>query len=587
MKKIKLREKIIIIGLLQTVIIVGVLFFLYSRNAHEEAVETQVQKARSILLNTESVREEMAQKWSLGLFGMDELSEWAKVGEMEKILAAVPVVTAWSSAMKKADAGGYTFRVPKFSPRNPVNEPDEFEARVIKKIKQDDLEEYYEVDYAANAVRYFRPVKLTSECLACHGDPATSAELWGNNQGRDPTGVVMENWHAGEIHGAFEIILSLDEADAHAAMAVSKAGGLSLILLVCGAGLLFVLITRFVSDPVRKTIAEIKKIASGDLSSKITINGHDEISDLGRSLNEMVDQLSHMIKELIKKSRLLHDSSAGLAATSNQLTSGAEQTNQQSATVAAATEELTVNMKNMSTSTRQMSDSVHAVSSALEQMNIAVNEVAKSAEQAATVAREADGLAGSSHDQIDQLNSASEEIGRVLDVILDIADQTNLLALNATIEAARAGEAGKGFAVVANEVKALARQTAEATEDIGRRIKAIQSSSSKTVQSIGDIRRIVGQVNEASQTIASAVEEHSVTTREINDSVSQAAHASQTVSASVQEMSMATDEIAQNIVKVDENARQTAVSANHTQTAGEKLAQLSNEMDTLVKAFKT
>ena len=159
----------------------------------------------------------MGRKWTLGLFDKKMLSQWAKQGHMDRVLAAVPVVTAWQSAQAKAKEGGYEFRVPKLQPRNPKNEPDALETRALKALVADNLDEYQEIDHERNAVRYFRPIRLTQDCLLCHGSPSQSQALWGNADGKDPTGTKMEDWREGEIHGAFEIVKSLDEAEAQIA----------------------------------------------------------------------------------------------------------------------------------------------------------------------------------------------------------------------------------------------------------------------------------------------------------------------------------------------------------------------------------
>jgi methyl-accepting chemotaxis protein len=171
-------------------------------------------------------------------------------------------------------------------------------------------------------------------------------------------------------------------------------------------------------------------------------------------------------------------------------------------------------------------------------------------------------------------------------VIQDIAEQTNLLALNATIEAARAGEAGKGFAVVATEVKELAKQTASATEDIRRRIESIQASTGETVAAIGEIGHVIQQVNDVSRTIASAVEEQSITTREIASNVAQSAAAADTVAKGISESATATQEITQSIAAVNEAALQTAQGATNTQAAGSELTRLSEQLQGLVGQFR-
>lgn len=141
-------------------------------------------KARAICLTAESTRDEMENKWKMGLFKAEQLRDLAAEGQKEKVLAMVPVVSAWNAAMRKAQEGGYTFKVPKHSPRNPKNEPDALEAKALKLMEEKNLQEYYEIDPSLNAVRYFRAVRLTETCLLCHGDPKNSQALWGNRSGK-------------------------------------------------------------------------------------------------------------------------------------------------------------------------------------------------------------------------------------------------------------------------------------------------------------------------------------------------------------------------------------------------------------------
>jgi methyl-accepting chemotaxis protein len=171
-----------------------------------------------------------------------------------------------------------------------------------------------------------------------------------------------------------------------------------------------------------------------------------------------------------------------------------------------------------------------------------------------------------------KLGASSAEIGEVIKVITSIAQQTNLLALNATIEAARAGEAGKGFAVVGNEVKELAKQTAKATEDISRKITAIQTDTQGAVEAIGTISGVISQINDISGTIATAVEEQSATTNEMTRNVADAAKGS--------------GEITHNIEGVAEAARGTSSSAQESQKAANELAEMAVHLRGLVEQFK-
>jgi methyl-accepting chemotaxis protein len=347
-----------------------------------------------------------------------------------------------------------------------------------------------------------------------------------------------------------------------------------------------VIIAKGILGPLRKGVAFAETVASGDLTQRVDIDQRDEVGDLARSLNGMAQNLRRVMGQISQSAATLGGASTELSATATQLAGGAEETTTQSATVASAAQEMSANMANMAASTGEMSANVKTVAAAVEEMTASISEVAKNAEQAATVADQAAQLAATSNQSIGQLGGAADEIGKVIEVIQDIAEQTNLLALNATIEAARAGEAGKGFAVVATEVKELAKQTAEATEDIRKRIEGIQASTGSAVQSIGEISGVITKVNEVSRTIASAVEEQSITTKEIAQNVGQTASAAETVSRGVTQSAEASREITRNIAGVDQAAKQTAEGAAQTQTAGNEMSRLAEQLQTLVGQFK-
>lgn len=194
---------------------------------------------------------------------------------------------------------------------------------------------------------------------------------------------------------------------------------------------------------------------------------------------------------------------------------------------------LSSSMQDIGGSAEEMSSSVNTIASAIEEMSASLLEVAKGAGQAASIAQRAESNARKTHEIVDQLGLAAKEIGKVIDVINSIASQTNLLAINATIEAASAGDAGKGFAVVANEVKELAKQSANATDDIRARIDVIQSSTLAAVNAISEISEVIGELNQINNSIASAVEQQTATTNEISNSMGGAALAARTVSGSV------------------------------------------------------
>jgi methyl-accepting chemotaxis protein len=267
-----------------------------------------------------------------------------------------------------------------------------------------------------------------------------------------------------------------------------------------------------------------------------------------------ITQLKQVEAALENTVQTLASAAQELTSVSQQMASNSEETSSQASVVSAAAE--------------QVSRSVETVASAAEEMGASIKEIAKNANEAARVATAAVKVADKTNATVSKLGESSAEIGNVIKVITSIAQQTNLLALNATIEAARAGEAGKGFAVVANEVKELAKQTAKATEDIGRKIEAIQGDTKGAVEAIAQIGMIIGQINDIQSTIASAVEEQTATTAEISRNVGEAALGSR--------------EIAQNVMGVAQSARSTTEGAANTKASADELALMAAELQHLV-----
>ena len=262
--------------------------------------------------------------------------------------------------------------------------------------------------------------------------------------------------------------------------------------------------------------------------------------------------------DLLDASNQLSAASEELLSVSETMSANAEETSAQSNTASAASEEVNTGFQTVATN--------------MEEMMASIREITKNTNEASNKSADASHLSGKANQIIDQLGESSLAIGNIIKVITSIAQQTNLLALNATIEAARAGEAGKGFAVVANEVKELAKQTATATEDISKKIEAIQNDSQVAVTSIGSVTEAIEQLNSIAGNIASAMEEQSATTDEVARVVS--------------ESSTGVRQITENIQQVSVAAEQTGKATNDMRSASKNLADIAIVLQKLVERVK-
>ncbi|QNG36616.1 methyl-accepting chemotaxis protein [Geodermatophilaceae bacterium NBWT11] len=402
---------------------------------------------------------------------------------------------------------------------------------------------------------YYALAEDTLFPLADAGDAAAFAQVF-QDEVRPQTTAVVEPLQA--------------ESEAQSALAASRSSqgdeeagtALTLIWTVLALGVaaavaLTVLVVRRLLRTVRSVRTAVEALALGDLTVAPEVRSADELGQMAASLVAAQAQLRALMASVAGSADAVAASSEELSASSAQISASAEETSVQSGVVSGAADEV--------------SRSVATVAAGAEQMSASIREIAQSANEAARVAAGAVTEAETTNATITKLGVSSKEIGDVVKVITSIAEQTNLLALNATIEAARAGEAGKGFAVVANEVKELAQETARATEDIARRVEAIQADTGGAVAAIGRIGAVIGQINDHQLTIASAVEEQTATTNEMSRSVAEAAGGS--------------TEIAANITGVSTAASSTTQALGQTRVAVDELSRMAADLRTTVGRF--
>lgn len=596
-----------------------VLFFFFSSLYKEQAIESLATKARAVILSAESAREFAAEQGKHNVFRQDLTTK-------EEILRTVPIFAAMKVAKKKANELGFTLKIPKESPRNPDNEPDEYERSILNILNRKEISETWAIDEQTKQLRFFRPVELTSECMKCHGDPAKSMEYWGRNDGKDITGTAMEGWKTGEIHGAFEVLMPMAPVEAAVSQKALGIAGISF-----GITLIIILIGWYVAVRIKRPLQRLEvaadRLAGGDFESTIKVESQDEVGRLSRAFNEMNGKLlqrnneqnaylNNSVEEILESMQKFSngdltvevvpkkDDAIGnlfrgfneavnkiraalqhimqltdkakaeteqIASNSRQIASGSLTQAHQSGELAAAVEEMAATIMDTTRNTTVSAESARTISNNAKQGSSILGETQKSMVQITTAV-------GTNGKMIDQLVANMVQVGDIARTIEDIADQTNLLALNAAIEAARAGEHGKGFAVVADEVRKLADRTRNATTEIGRSIQTIQKESKDVVQSMESSLGAVEKGSGMMEQVVSVFDRITMDIHGLSDLINQVAAASE-------EQSAVTEQISQTINGISSVANEHAVGSEGLTRSVEELRALNENLVDQIQTF--
>lgn len=441
-------------------------------------------------------------------------------------------------------------------------------------------------DLNAQSLRFVMPSKAEESCLMCHG----SAKV-------------------GDVLGVTSVTVSTkDSVEAHRSMNHAL---VALFIVALGVELLLIwwCVTAVISKPIRRTSAMLEEIARAEvnLQRRLVVGSSDEIGEMAQLFNAFLEKLQNALRKiaantdtvafltsasqasalrtagcaekLIEQSELAATATDEASASIREMAISIAEANaaavsvdhaskmvtQNLNTVGVAAEQISASITTVASSAGDMTHSINDVAAAVEEMSVSLHEVARNTAHSATVTSQATTVASAALSTIQTLGNSAREIGKVVDMIQQVAAQTNLLALNATIEAASAGEAGKGFAVVANEVKALAKQTAAATEEIRTQVESIQRDTALCSTSIDEVVQVIDNINGITSTIAAAVEEQTATTSGIAQSIAHVAQNAATVSRSIEETATGASEVSRNVQQAVRGVRE--IDGNITELA--------------------
>jgi methyl-accepting chemotaxis protein len=485
-------RKIIFVSSASVLLSTVVALLVQSVTIRSQGTELTKNTMRAAVLAAETMRASISSLRARNSFDDAAILREAKSAtdfRQTRLYDTVPVVAAWKSIEQVARQEGFEFRVPKRHPRNPQNEPNASEGAILDYLEKSGQAEYFRADRSANLIVYARRIRLTADCLACHGEAGNSP----THDGKDALGFAMEGWHEGEIHGAFVLTAHLDQVD-HVASA------------------------RAQSDAIRTTM--LWMLPTG-LIVGLGFSWYGRHS-IVRPLLRVVQSTSQSSLETSEASRQIARASQSLA---------------ESATEQAATlEQISDSLSSVTEQTRNSADGAQQAKSLADETNAA-------AVRGAEHMKRMDEAMG-------EIRTATQSVSRIIKTIDEVAFQTNILALNAAVEAARAGQAGSGFAVVADEVRSLAQRSAEAAREttalVGNALERTTRGAaicSEVVSRLKEIEEHGKPLNHAVGAIASAAGEQRANIERVTSSVAELNQATQGVAANAEQSAAAATEL--------------------------------------------
>lgn len=488
----RLGTKLVLATLIAISLVVAVALLVGQGIITQQGTQLARQQMRSILLGAENARNSAAKLGETGAFDrkalLEGLKNYANFREAP-IYNTIPVVAGWKSVEEVAAKEGLKFRVVKNQARNPNNEPTAAEAPILKRLEEG-APDFFEVNRQSGQIIYARPIALTPDCLACHGDPATSP----TGDGKDLLGFRMENWKAGEVHGAYILSSPLSKVEKVVQASVSQT---LMWLLPMGVviSIAFWLLTQTtLIKPIEKTIGDLAS------TSDQTSSASGEIASAGQSLAESCSTQAASLEE-----------------------------------TSAALEEIASMSK---TNAQQAGDAANSA-----------DGIAKSAESSQAMMNRL-------VDAINQIRDSSSEVSKIVESIDQIAFQTNILALNAAVEAARAGEAGAGFSVVAEEVRRLALRSAVAAKETAEKIQLAATRTQGGSQLCEEMQKEFALIVEQTHKLRTQIGQVATASKEQEGGVAQISTAVQNIDKTTQAIAATSEESAASAAALGQQAQQ-------------------------------
>jgi methyl-accepting chemotaxis protein len=439
---------------------------------------------------------------------------------------------------------------------------DSFEQDAWKAINQNP-ELTFSREEIIDGKSYIRVAKadlmVSPVCVACHNSRADTPK---------------NDWKLGDVRGVLEVTLPLEAIKENAFDIIYSTlftGLLALVLVFVSIAVTYRFFIGNQLNHINNALIDIVK-GDGDLTKRLDASGNNEISHIASSFNQFIDSLQQTIKQILDASNSLSVTSGELLNITTKTNTAIEQQEQDSQRAATEVQHLNDKSQEVFNLTTKATETTLKAEDATDRGNVAISSTIGTVDQLSTNVTTAAKI-------IDQLQSDSNNIGGVLEVIQGIAEQTNLLALNAAIEAARAGEQGRGFAVVADEVRTLAARTQDSTHEIQEMIERLQTASKRAFDSM--------QSNtEYSDKAIDQIEESCIVLSEIRHSIDDINAINKQISVAAQQQMQASDNLNQNVTQISNKSHENSGASHETRAHAENLDRVAEQLQQIISSFK-